>query len=185
VLEAAKYSAVETLRNGRRLIIRALRPDDRADFLAAVARTSTQSLYRRFFGARRGFSEQEKAFFLDVDFVKHVALVAVVEESGGTAIIAGGRYVVIEPGKGEVAFVVIDQYQGQGIGTALLRHLAAIARGRGINELIAEVLPENSSMLKSVREKRLRHGYQARRASSTRHTSNVVISRSRSARSSL
>jgi GNAT superfamily N-acetyltransferase len=148
VLEAAKYSAVETLRNGRRLIIRALRPDDRADFLAAVARTSTQSLYRRFFGARRGFSEQEKAFFLDVDFVKHVALVAVVEESGGTAIIAGGRYVVIEPGKGEVAFVVIDQYQGQGIGTALLRHLAAIARGRGINELIAEVLSENSSMLK-------------------------------------
>src|ERR1051326_63202 len=146
--EAAKYSAVEVLRNGRQLTIRALRPDDRPDFLAAVGRTSAQSLYRRFFGAKRGFTSQEEKFFLDVDFVKQVALVAVLEEAGRPVIIAGGRYVVIEPGKSEVAFVVIDQYQGQGIGTALLRHLAAMAGGQGINELIAEVLPENRSMLK-------------------------------------
>ena len=146
--QAAKYSAVEILRNGRRLTIRALRPDDRADFLAAVERASAQSLYRRFFGAKRGFTEQEENFFLDIDFVNHVALVAVVEEAGRPAIIAGGRYIVIEPGKGEVAFIVIDQYQGQGIGAALLRHLAAIASGHGINELVAEVLAENRSMLK-------------------------------------
>src|SRR5215467_4844229 len=126
MLEPAKYSAVEILRNGRRLTIRALRPDDRADFLAAVKRTGAQSLYRRFFGAKRGFTSQEEKFFLDVDFVKHVALVGVLEEAGRPVIVAGGRYVVIEPGKSEVAFVVIDQYQGQGIGAALLRHLAAI-----------------------------------------------------------
>jgi RimJ/RimL family protein N-acetyltransferase len=146
--QAAQYSAVETLRNGRRLIIRALRPDDRADFLAAVERASGQSLYRRFFGAKRGFTSEEEKFFLEVDFVKHVALVAVLEEADRPAIIAGGRYVVIEPAKAEVAFVVIDQYQGQGIGTALLRHLARIATQGGINEFVAEVLPENRSMLK-------------------------------------
>jgi ribosomal protein S18 acetylase RimI-like enzyme len=43
---------------------------------------------------------------------------------------------------------VIDQYQGQGIGSALLRHLATLACGAGIAELIAEVLPDNTSMLK-------------------------------------
>jgi GNAT superfamily N-acetyltransferase len=148
MLEAAKYSAVEILRNGRPLTIRALRPDDRADFLAAVKRTSPDALYRRFFGTKRGFTTEEERFFLDVDFVNHVALVAVLEEAGWPAIIAGGRYVVIEPGKGEVAFVVIDQYQGQGIGTALLRHLAAIASAHEIKDLIAEVLAENRSMLK-------------------------------------
>jgi hypothetical protein len=73
MLEAAKYSAVELLRNRRRVEIRALRPDDRADLIAAVGRVSDQSLYRRFFGARRGFTEQEVAFFLKVDFVSHVA----------------------------------------------------------------------------------------------------------------
>src|SRR5215204_5051150 len=57
MLEAAKYSAVETLRNGRQVEIRALRPDDRADLVAAVGRASAQSLYRRFFGVRHSFTE--------------------------------------------------------------------------------------------------------------------------------
>jgi len=47
-----------------------------------------------------------------------------------------------------VAFMVIDQYQGEGIGTALMRHLAGIARGAGLGELVAEVLAENDAMLK-------------------------------------
>ena len=135
-------------RDGRRLEIRALGPDDRADLLAAVGRSSGQSLYRRFFAVRRGFSEPEIAFFLNPDFVDHVALVAVVDESGRPVIAGGGRYVVVQPGKAEVAFAVVDQYQGQGIGAALMRHLAAIARGAGLEELIAEVLPDNIPMLK-------------------------------------
>jgi RimJ/RimL family protein N-acetyltransferase len=145
---ASEYSAVEPLRDGRRVEIRALKPDDREGLVAAVGRTSDQSLYRRFFGAKRDFSEREIAFFLNVDFVNHVALVAVLEEDGRPVIIAGGRYVVVQPGKAEVAFAVVDRYQGQGIGAALLRHLTAIARAAGLKELIAEVLPENTAMLK-------------------------------------
>jgi RimJ/RimL family protein N-acetyltransferase len=146
--ETARYSSIEALRDGRRVEIRALRPDDRAGLLAAVGRTSTQSLYRRFFAVRRGFTEQEIAFFTNVDFVDHVALVAVVEEDGQPMIVGGGRYVVVQPGRAEVAFAVVDPYQGQGIGAAMMRHLAAIARGAGLQELIAEVLPENAAMIK-------------------------------------
>ena len=76
MVEAAKYSAVEELRNGRRVEIRALRPDDRTDLLAAVGRTGAESLFRRFFATKRGFSEKEIALFLNVDFTNHVALVA-------------------------------------------------------------------------------------------------------------
>ena len=148
MVEAATYSAFETLRDGRRVGIRALRPDDRAELLAAVGRTSPESLYRRFFTVKRGFTEQEVAYFLNIDFVEHVALVAVLEEAGGPVIVGGARYIVIEPGSAEVAFAVIDQYQGLGIGQALMRHLAGIARGVGIRELIADVLPENAAMLK-------------------------------------
>ena len=54
----------------------------------------------------------------------------------------------IVPGQAEVAFAVIDAYQGQGIGSMLLRHLAAMAQAAGVKELIAEVLPENAPMLK-------------------------------------
>jgi GNAT superfamily N-acetyltransferase len=146
VLEAAKYSAIDLLRNGRRIEIRALRPDDRSELVAAVGRSSAQSLYRRFFGVRRHFTEQEIAFFTKVDFINHVALVAMSKENGRPVIVGGGRYVVLQPGKAEVAFAVVDQYQGQGIGAALMRHLVAIARETGIKELTAEVLPDNIPM---------------------------------------
>jgi RimJ/RimL family protein N-acetyltransferase len=146
--QAATYSAIEPIRDGRRVEIRALRPEDRDALHIAVSRASTQSLYRRFFGVKRHFTEQEIEFFTKVDFVSHVALVAVAEEGGGPAVIGGARYIVVQPGTAEVAFAVIDQYQGRGVGAALMRHLARIAREAGLSELIAEVLPENSAMLK-------------------------------------
>jgi RimJ/RimL family protein N-acetyltransferase len=148
IVEAASYSAIESLRNGRRVEIRALKADDRPDFLAAVDRTSPRSLYRRFFSVRQDFAEQEVDFFLNVDFVNHVALVAVMEEAGQPVIVGAGRYIVVEPGRAEVAFAVVDAYQGQGIGAALLRHLAVVAREAGLKELVADVLPDNLPMLK-------------------------------------
>ena len=145
---AAAFSTIEVLHNGQRVVIRALRPEDQEDMLAAVRRTSTQSLYRRFFTVRRHFSEAETSFFLNVDFVSHVALVAVIDEGDKPTIVGGGRYVVIKPGQAEVAFAVVDQFQGQGIGSALLRHLSLLAREAGLQEFVAEVLPENAAMLK-------------------------------------
>jgi RimJ/RimL family protein N-acetyltransferase len=148
MIEVARYSAVAVLHDGRQVEIRALRPDDRAGLVAAVGRTSAESLYRRFFAVRHGFTEQEIAFFVNIDFINHVALVAVVEEDGRPMIVGGGRYIIVQHGKAEVAFAVVDQYQGQGIGAALMHHLAAIARSAGLQELIAEVLPDNIAMLK-------------------------------------
>ena len=152
------YSASERLRDGRTVEIRALRPDDEGDMLAAVGRTGSQSLQRRFFVVKRGFSEKEIAFFMNIDFTNHVALVALADEDGRKAIIGGGRYILTEPSKAEIAFVVIDAYQGQGVGTLLMRHLAVIARGAGLKELIAEVLPENAAMRKVFSK----FGFQAR-----------------------
>jgi GNAT superfamily N-acetyltransferase len=153
------YSVTERLRDGREVEIRALQPDDRDDMLAAVGRTGTQSLQRRFFVVKRGFSEKEIAFFINVDFVNHGALVALAEEDKCKVIIGGGRCIITEPGKAEIAFVVIDDYQGQGLGTLLMRHLALIARKAGLKELIAEVLPENTAMRKVFGK----FGFQARR----------------------
>jgi GNAT superfamily N-acetyltransferase len=147
-LDAADYSTVETLRNGRRIGIRALRPDDKDGLVEAVDHASEQSLYRRFFGAKRHFTETEVRFFLNVDFIHHVALVAVAQEDGQPTIVGGGRYVVGAPDTAEVAFMVVDRYQGQGIGAVLMRHLSLIAREAGLRELIAEVLSSNKAMLK-------------------------------------
>jgi RimJ/RimL family protein N-acetyltransferase len=146
--EAVKFSSVETLRDGRRVEIRAVRPEDAKGLEEAVSRASAESLRRRFFSVRRHFSEKEIDFFSNIDFVSHVALVVVAGEGGEPHIVGGGRYIVVEPGRAEIAFALVDEYQGQGIGVALMRHLTALARDAGLKELFAEVLPENLAMLK-------------------------------------
>jgi RimJ/RimL family protein N-acetyltransferase len=148
MVEAAEYSIREHLRDDRPIIIRALRPDDRAEMLAAIGHTSMQSLQRRFFVPKKGFSEKEMAYFLNIDFDNHVALIAEINEDGHQVIAGSGRYILVRPGQAEIAFLVVDAYQGQGIGTILMRHLALLARDAGLKELVAEVLPENTAMLK-------------------------------------
>lgn len=152
MMQASKYSEIEMLRDGRTVEIRALRSDDQGDLAEAVGHCSAESLRRRFFVERRSFTEKEISFFVNVDFVNHVALVAVTEEAGRPVIVGGGRYIVLEPGQAEVAFTVSDQYQGKGIGSALMHHIISIARECGIKELIAEVLSENTQMMRVFRK---------------------------------
>src|ERR1700741_751492 len=135
-MNAATYSALERLRDGREVEIRALGPADRAKLQETVASMSEQTLYRRFFAPKRGFSEKEIDFYLNVDFVSHVALVALMEESGRRPIVGGGLYIVTVLGCAEIAFAVEDAHQGLGIATRLMRHLVALARAAGIAELV-------------------------------------------------
>jgi RimJ/RimL family protein N-acetyltransferase len=166
-MSIANYTAYETLRDGRPVEINALQPDDGPGMLAAVGRTSAQSLRRRFFTPKKGFSERELAFFLDIDFENHVALVVEIDEDGYPVIAGGGRYIVVRPGQAEIAFVVVDVYQAQGLGTILMRHLATLARDAALKELTAEVLPENVAMLKVFRKFGFQPGSQ--RASQVAH----------------
>ena len=146
-MDASKYSVMETLRDGSRIEIRALQPTDRDELQSAVGRMSDESIHRRFFAPKRHFSEREIDFYLNVDFVNHVALVAVSDADGRPLIIGGGRYIMTQPGVAEVAFSIDDAHQGRGIGGLLMRHLGAIARASGLRELVAEVLPGNTAML--------------------------------------
>jgi len=157
--KAAQYSAVEPLRDGSQIEIRAFAPEDRPALIAAVGEVGPRSRYLRFFTLKREFSEREREFFLNIDFDRHVALVAVAEEAGQKHLVGAGRYVGVEPGKAEVAFTVIDRCQGQGIGKALVRHHVIVAREAGLHELFAEVLPENTAMRKVFSK----FGFQARR----------------------
>jgi RimJ/RimL family protein N-acetyltransferase len=169
----ASFSTSELLRNGRRAEIRALRPADRDALLAAAYRTSDRSLYRRFFGVRREFGDDEVAAFVNVDFVNEIALIAELRENGREIIAGGGRYIVVRPGTAELAFTVVDEFQGQGIGSALLRHLTALARAAGLRELIAEVLPDNAAMLRVLEQSGSR--MQRRRESGVVHVSLQLV----------
>jgi RimJ/RimL family protein N-acetyltransferase len=148
MFDPVSYHVAETLNDGREVEIRAQRPEDREALLVAVSRASKETLYHRFLVTKRNFSEEEQHFFLDIDYVKHVVLVAETIEDGRPVIIGGCRYIVVEPGRAEVAFSVIDAYQKKGLGTALMRRLAAIGREARLTEFFAEVLSDNVPMMK-------------------------------------
>lgn len=145
--EVRNYSAQEVLRDGGSIHIRAIRADDKDRLLHHFRDMSQGSIYHRFFGLKHSLSEQELVRFTEIDFVSHVALVATLRIGGDERFIGVGRYVTTEPARAEVAFAVLDEHQGRGIGTVLLDHLGRVARAVGITEFQADVLGDNNRML--------------------------------------
>jgi RimJ/RimL family protein N-acetyltransferase len=148
---AREYSVNDVLKDGTRVTIRAVRPADRKRFLEAFRLLEKDSIYTRFFSHRNDPSDTEFDRAVTVDFVREVALVVTTETARGTAIIAAGRYIALEGSSNErpaeLAFVVEEDYQGRGIASRLLAHLAALARNQGLTRFEADVMSQNSPML--------------------------------------
>lgn len=147
---ARNYAADELLRDGGSIHIRAIRPEDRERLLRHFRKLSPTSVYFRFLGAKKDLTAEELARFTEVDFVRHVALAATLGIGEAEEFIGVGRYIVTDPNhpeRAEVAFAVLDEHQGRGIGTVLLEHLARIARMSGVVEFEADTLGGNRKML--------------------------------------
>jgi GNAT superfamily N-acetyltransferase len=143
-----KYCVDAKLRDGGAIRIRAIGANDQARLHDHFRGLSQQSIYFRFMGFKRDLSEQDLKRFTELDFCDHVGLAATLTENGRETFIGVGHYIRgKDPHRAEVAFAVLDDYQGHGIGTLLLEHLGIIARTGGITELEADVLAGNHQML--------------------------------------
>ncbi len=139
------------LRDGGIVEIRALEPGDRAGIAAAIARLSDHSRYLRFASPKPRLSERELDHLLDVDHHDREALVAIDPLTGhGVAVV---RYVRVrgEPGAVELAATVADEWQGRGLGGALLARLAQRARDEGHCALRASTLAINHRSIAMLR----------------------------------
>lgn len=146
--DIANYAASEAMRDGRQIQIRAIRADDKQRLLLHFQGLSPQAVYFRFFGFKRALRDSDLQRFTELDFTNDVGLAATLGQGLGERFIGVGRYIRgDDPSRAEVAFAVLDEYQGLGIGTLLLKHLARIAQMKGIGELVANVLSNNQQML--------------------------------------
>jgi len=139
----SEWEADVVLRDGTVAHVRPIRPSDTDGIHRFHSGQSEESIYLRFFAPLRRLSDADVHRFTHVDYVDRVALVVTLRED----IVGIGRYDRIDARSAEVAFNISDHYQGKGIGSVLLEHLAAIARDVGITRFTAEVLPQNRKML--------------------------------------
>jgi len=151
-MEALLYNATEQLRDGRDITIRPARPDDGDRIREEFRRMSPRSLYLRYHCPKSQLTEYEIDQLTRIDASDHVALVAATIERNTEKLIGLGEYFVDSTWRSferiaEVAFSVVDDHQGLGAGTALLRHLMQIARRSTITMFHAYVLQQNDAML--------------------------------------
>ncbi|CAM5482038.1 GNAT family N-acetyltransferase OS=Streptomyces tendae OX=1932 GN=F3L20_08205 PE=4 SV=1 [Streptomyces tendae] len=149
----AHWEADVVLRDGGTARVRPITVDDAERLVSFYEQVSDESKYYRFFAPYPRLSAKDVHRFTHHDFVDRVGLAATI---GGEFIAtvrydrigAGGTPATSPADEAEVAFLVQDAHQGRGVASALLEHIAAVARERGIRRFAAEVLPANNKMIK-------------------------------------
>jgi len=137
-----------TLRDGTRVVVRPIRPEDRQIEKEFVQQLSNESKYFRFMSGLRELSEAMLNRFTQIDYDRELALIAMVCENAKETEIGVARYVVNADNIScEFAVAVADAWQNRGVGTALILGLAAAARARGLRTMEGIVVARNSKML--------------------------------------
>jgi RimJ/RimL family protein N-acetyltransferase len=151
--EAMAFQPIEaTLRDGRRVRIRAIRPDDRDEVVQAFDRLSRESRYTRFMSPLLQVPATVLERTLQLQDAHELGLVAEIDAPDGIDIVAGARYYVLPGGERcEFAVTVADRWQGAGLASRLLRALIQGAGARGLKHMEGFVLAENARMLALAR----------------------------------
>jgi RimJ/RimL family protein N-acetyltransferase len=147
------YLARAQLPDGRDLVLRPIRPDDRNALHAEFLKLGKATVRNRFFAQKTDLTPEELTYFTEVDLSQHVALVAEIEDDTGWRAVGVARFVRDRqhPDNCEAAITIIDAFQGIGIGRILLQHLIECARELGVHRFDATVLPQNRRMSRLLR----------------------------------
>lgn len=147
------------MKDGLEVTIRPIRPEDGEIEQQFVRELSDETRYYRFMDMVRELSPRMVAHFTQVDYDRHLALIATADRNGRELQVAVARYVAAADGERcEFAVVVADAWQRKGLGRVLLEALMAAARATGIRVMYGDVLAGNQRMLRLMESM----GYNAR-----------------------
>ncbi len=145
----AELETTVALRDGQSVLIRPIRADDESMMRDMFYSFSEKTVYLRYHGTLKAMPHNRLQVFCNVDYDTEIALIGVVGPAGKEEVVGVGRYLTeATKQSAEMAFVVRDDWQRKGLGTILFKRLVEIAQANGIRKFHAEVLAENSGMLK-------------------------------------
>lgn len=140
---------VAVLRDGQRLHLRPIRPEDATLILAFAESMSEHSYFMRFFSPGRGLSRAMLAQLTQVDYDRELALIALLEgDDKVEAMVGVARYAPNPDAEScEFAVSVADDWNGRGLASLLMRRLMQAARESGYVRMTGSILAENAAML--------------------------------------
>ena len=141
-----------TLPSGSRVQVRPIAADDKDKLARGLRQLSDESIRKRFLASKPRFTSAELRYLTEVDGFNHIALVAVLEDDPDQ-LVAVARCVRLpdRPATAEMAIVVGDPWQNQGLGRALATALADAARAAGIRRFAATMLGDNEPARRLMR----------------------------------
>jgi RimJ/RimL family protein N-acetyltransferase len=150
------------LDRGTRVDIRPIEPGDKEKLVTGLRQLSDESIRKRFLAAKPRFTSAELRYLTEVDGCNHIALVAVLEQNPDQ-LVAVARCVRLpdRPSTAEMAIVVGDPWQNQGLGRAMATALADAALAVGIRRFAATMLGDNEPARRLMRTfaRRLEEGH--------------------------
>ncbi len=137
-----------SLKDGTEVTLRPIRPEDADMEQAFVKSLSEDSRYFRFMDALRELPKSLLVRFTQLDYQREMAIIALVGTGDQEKEIGVARYTTSPDAEScEFALVIADDWQGRGLGKALMQYLMQIASNRGLKVMEGEVLANNSNML--------------------------------------
>ncbi len=143
-----KYETLWTLRNGREVLLRPIKPEDEPLWLEMFQSFSEESIRYRFFQVIKDTPHEVRVRYCNIDYDREIAIVAELTEEGRRKILGVARLSIEPDGKsGELAFIVSDKWQGLGLGTKMVDYVLEIAKEMGVETVYAIMLPDNKRAL--------------------------------------
>jgi acetyltransferase len=150
----SEYVEQVHLLDGTLVTIRPIRPDDATGLQVGFQRLSPESVYLRFLETFSMLTDKQARDFANVDYCNKMALVAEISENDQDNLIGVARYASVEDPSSklaESAVVVVDEYQGRGLGTLLLDRLVKYARDHGVKAFLGTIHHSNVKIMRFVR----------------------------------
>ncbi len=139
-----KYELLWTLKNGEDVMLRPIRPEDEPMWLEMFQNFSEESIRYRFFEMLRDTPHEVRVRYCNIDYDREIAIVAEAVENGKKLLLGVTRLSIEPDGKsGEIAFIVGDNWQGQGLGTKMVDYVLEIAKEMGVENVFCIMLPDN------------------------------------------
>lgn len=149
-----EYVTQRKLKDGAEVILRPIKPEDEPLWHDLLAACSTQSRWFRFNYLFKQTTHEMASRYCFIDYDRELAIVAEVEEEGRRWLIGIGRLVAdVDHQTAEYAVIVVDRWQGRGLGGLLTDYCLELAKRWGVKQVVAEIAKDNGRMLATFRNR--------------------------------